>query len=134
AAVPLFVHGLALCARVNSSAGMAAAIRVLAEPGEQLIYEAPVEYQSCAGFNFYMRRRLDLLRPPGFTAPAYLEPYVDTLFITPARLAQVWREERAFLLTNPLQPRAHLDGTMPHPFYVVARDPLRWAVTNRPLH
>jgi len=133
AAVPACIQGMTQLARVDSSAGMAAALRALVEPGERLIYEAPVEYQTCAGFNFYMRRRLDLLHPLGFVAPTYLEPYEGELFITPADLAQIWDEERAFLVTNPLAQRAHLDGTVPQPFYIVARDTVRWAVTNGPL-
>jgi hypothetical protein len=134
AAVPLVIQGMQLFARVNSSAGMAAALRAYAQPGEQVVYEAPVEYQNCAGFNFYLRRRVDLLRPAGFVPPRYLEPYVDELFISPERLASMWEQARTFLVTNPLQPRARLDGTVPHPFYVVARDTVRWALTSRPVH
>ena len=133
AAVPSFVQGVVLLARVDSSAGMAKALRVLVEPDERVIYEAPVEYQNCAGFNYYMRRRLDLLRPPGFVAPTYLTAYEGELFISQDDLAQIWDSERVFLVTNPLAPRAKLDGTVPHPFYVVARDTVRWAVTNGPL-
>jgi hypothetical protein len=59
---------------------------------------------------------------------------MDELFITRKQLEQLWREQRVFLITDPLVPRARLDGTMPEPFYVVARRRDWWAVTNRPLH
>jgi 4-amino-4-deoxy-L-arabinose transferase-like glycosyltransferase len=134
AGIPFFHHGLIAVARVNSSAGMAAALRALAEPEERVVYEAPIEYQSCAGFNFYLRRKLDVLRPPGFVAPAYLEPHVGELFIDGNRLQQLWPDERIFFITDPLTPRARLDGIVPQPFYIVARDYARWAVTNHPLH
>lgn len=133
-AIPLFHRGLTLVSRVASSAGMAAAIGALADPEESVVYEAPTEYQTCAGLNFYMRRKLTLVRPAGFVPPTYLTPHMDELFITRTQLEQLWQEQRVFLITDPQVPRARLDGTMPEPFYVVARLRDWWAVTNRPLH
>ena len=133
-AIPLFHQGLTLVSRVDSSAGMAVAISALADPEEMVVYEAPTEYQTCAGLNFYMRRKLTLVRPAGFIPPTYLTPHVDELFITRKQLEQLWREQRVFLITDLLVPRARLDGTTPEPFYIVARLRDWWAVTNRPLH
>jgi 4-amino-4-deoxy-L-arabinose transferase-like glycosyltransferase len=133
-AIPLFHRGLTLMSRVASSAGMAAAISAVADPEESVVYEAPTEYQTCAGLNFYMRRRLTLVQPPGFIPPTYLTPHMDELFITRSQLERLWREQRVFLITDPLVPRARLDGSMPEPFYVVARLHDWWAVTNRPVH
>jgi 4-amino-4-deoxy-L-arabinose transferase-like glycosyltransferase len=134
AAIPFVHHGLMQMAHVNSSAGMAAALHALAEPDEHLVYEAPMEYQTCAGFNFYLRRKLDVLRPPGFVAPRYLEPHVGALFISREQLQQLWADARMFVITDPLTPRARLDGVVPPPFYIVAHDYARWAVTNHALH
>jgi hypothetical protein len=113
---------------------MAAAIGALADPEESVVYEAPTEYQTCAGLNFYLRRKLTLVRPAGFVPPTYLTPHMDELFISRTQLEQLWQEQRVFLITDPQVPRARLDGTMPEPFYVVARLRDWWAVTNRPLH
>lgn len=133
-AIPMFHQGLALMARVNSSRPMAAAVAAFAEPDEPIIYEAPIEYQTCAGFNFYLRRRLDLLRPPDFVAPTYLAPHVGTLFITPADLQKLWQEEHVYFITDPLQARPALDGVVPKPVYIIARDNVRWAVSSQPVH
>ncbi len=134
ASVPAFHYGLTVLARINSSAPLAAAVRAHLEPGERVVYEAPVEYQNCAGLNFYLRRRLDLLRPVEFVAPPYLQPHVADLFIDREQLETIWQAGRVFLVTDPLQTRTRLDGVVPHPFYVVARDSTRWVVTNEPLH
>ena len=132
--VPAFQYGLSLLARVNSSAPMAAVLRAQVGPDERVVYEVPVEYQNCAGFNFYLRRKLDLLRPTEFVAPPYLEPHVESLFISREELEKAWQAERVFFISDPLQTRTHLDGIVPQPFYIVARDTARWVVTNEPLH
>jgi 4-amino-4-deoxy-L-arabinose transferase-like glycosyltransferase len=132
--IPAFHYGMSLLARVNSSAPMAAVIRFHADHGEHVVLEAPVEYQNCAGFNFYLHRKLDLLRPANFVAPPYLEPHVDSLFISRTELEKAWQAERIFLITDPLQRRARLDDLVPQPYYIVARDSSRWVVTNEPLH
>ena len=98
------------------------------------MFEAPVEYQTCAGFNFYLRRKLDLLLPADFVAPPYLEPHVEELFISRDELEKAWQAEHVFFISDPLQTRARLAGVVPQPFYVVARDNTRWVVTNEPVH
>jgi 4-amino-4-deoxy-L-arabinose transferase-like glycosyltransferase len=132
--VPFFHHGLTLVARVNSSAPIATALRAFVEPQERLVVEASTEYQSCAGLNFYLRRKLDLLAPADFVPPPYLQPYVDDLFMTREQLLELWENERVYLVTDPLTPRRSLDASLPQPVYMVVRDNQRWAVTNRPFH
>ena len=132
--IPMFTAGMGLIARVNSSRPMATVVATFAEPPERIVYEAPIEYQNCAGFNFYLRRRLDLVRPSDFVAPRYLEPYVDRLFITRDDLRTLWEADRIFFITDPLQARPVLDGVVPKPVYIVARDNVRWVVSNQPVH
>jgi 4-amino-4-deoxy-L-arabinose transferase-like glycosyltransferase len=131
--IPLIVRGLVLLAGVDSSAGMAAALRGVAAPGERVVYEAPIEYQNCAGLNFYLQRKLNVLRPVEFVPPTYLVPHVGSLFIGRDELTRLWKTERVFFITDPLTARGHLDGSVPEPFHVVTRDHTRWAVTNRPV-
>ncbi len=134
ALIPCVHYGLELVARVNSSAPLAAAIGALAEPEEPVVFEAPVEYQQCATMNFYLRRKLVLVRPAGFVEPPYLSPHLDDLFISREQFEDRWRSERVFFITDPLLVRPHLDGAVPHPYYILARDRVRWVVTNQPLH
>ena len=113
---------------------MAAVVRAHADPSDRVVFEAPVEYQNCAGFDFYLQRKLDLLRPSDFVPPSYLEPLVDDLFITRDELEKAWQAERVFFISDPLRVRTHLDGAVPQPFYIVARNSRLWIVTNEPLH
>jgi 4-amino-4-deoxy-L-arabinose transferase-like glycosyltransferase len=129
-AVPQFHRGLTLVARVNSSAPLAADLRAVAAPQDAIVFEAPVEYQTCAGLNFYLRRRLDLLRPADFVPPPYLRPHVDELFISRLQLEELWRSARVYFVTDPLNPRPASDGVTPRPASVVARDYQRRVVTN----
>jgi 4-amino-4-deoxy-L-arabinose transferase-like glycosyltransferase len=132
--IPCLQQGLSLVARINSSAGMAAALQALVTPEDRLVYEAPVEYQNCAGFNFYLRRKLDVLRPAQFVPSPYLAPHVDDLFLSRDQFTQLWQTECVFFISDPLQSRSSLHGVVPQPFYIVARDSARWVVTNQPLH
>jgi len=132
--IPELQYGLSLWARLNSSAAMAAVVRAHADPSDRVVFEAPVEYQNCAGFAFYWQHKLDLLRPTDFVPPSYLEPLVDDLFISPDEFEKLWQAERVFFISDPMQVRTHLDGVVPAPFYIVARDNRRWIVTNEPLH
>jgi len=66
--------------------------------------------------------------------PPYLQPYVNDLFLSHERLEELWRSERVYFVTDPLLTRHSLDGTLPQPVYIVVRDNLRWAVTNRAFH
>jgi hypothetical protein len=100
-----------------------------------IVFEAPTEYQTCAGLNFYLRRRTLLLRPPGFVAPTYLTPHLNELFIDEEELRSLWNRERVFFVSDPLaQPDRSLESVLPHPFYVVARDRDRWLLSNQPIY
>ncbi len=133
-AVPFLHDGFAHVARVDSSADMAAAITALADPDDAVVYATPIEYQSCAGLSYYLRRKLLLLEPEGYVPPTYLAPHLGELFISADQLAEMWRERRVFLLTNPHAPLERVDGSVPQPFYIVARRRGWWALTNFPLH
>jgi len=132
-AIPSIHHGLTLMARIDSSAALVAGVRELAANGSRVVYDAPVEYQTCAGLNFYLRRKLDLLSPPEFVPPRYLEPHRDELFIDRGRFEQIWRNEPVVLITDLAAARGNHDGRVPQPAYVVAHDYARQVLGNRPL-
>lgn len=132
--IPAALNGVSLLSRINSSAAFARAMQAVSDPDDKFVLEAPVEYQNCAGLNFYTGRKLLLLAHHDFVPPPYLAPHMDELFISRAELDQLWQDERVFFITDPLAPRTVLDGTVPQPRYIVLRDHVRWAVTNRPLH
>ena len=132
-AIPSIHHGLTLMARIDSSAALVAGVRELAANGSRVVYDAPVEYQTCAGLNFYLRRKLDLLSPPEFVPPRYLEPHRAELFIDRGRFEQIWRNEPVVLITGLAAARGDHDGRVPQPAYVVAHDYARQVLGNRPL-
>lgn len=132
AVTPIVRTGMTVFAPVNSSAPVAAAIAAAATPTTRIVYEAPIEYQLVAGLNFYLRRPLTLLRPPGFVEPTYLRPYRERLFIERDRLVELWREEDLIFVTDPLAPTDRpLQAVVPNPRSVVARVGNRWIVRNR---
>ena len=130
-AIPSIHHGLTLLSRIDSSAGLVAIVRQIAAPGSRVVYDAPVEYQSCAGLNFYLRRKLDLLPAAGFVPPRYL--HRNDLFITRSALEQMWRNQPVVLVTGLAAAHGSVDGTVPQPFYVVAHDHARQVISNQPL-
>lgn len=97
-------------------------------------YEAGTEYQLCGALNFYLRRRLLILEPPGYVPPTYLQGHMDDLFVKRDRFWSEWRQaKRRFLLfTDPDKP---LDrpGDFPAPCYEVGRGGGRLLLTNLPL-
>jgi hypothetical protein len=133
--MPLMQAGLVAIAPINSTASLAAIIRET--PGAEeatIVFEAPIEYQSCAGLNFYLERRIVLLKPPGFVAPPYLEPHRDQLFLERAELERRWNSEPILFVSDPLAPMNRaLHQIVPDPFFVVARTNNRWLVSNRRL-
>jgi len=99
----------------------------------EVVFEAPEEYQQVGGLAFYTGRRITMLEPEhGFTAPTYLEPYRDTLFLPRAEFARRWNgpDPMAFV-SNPQRRRDTPDGLVPGPFQVLARSGDRWLLTNR---
>ncbi len=133
AIVPYFLDGLTLVAKINSSAPLAAELAPLLTAPVRVVYEAPIEYQNCAGFNFYLGRRLDLLAHPDFVPPPYLAAYVDDLYLSRDDLRTAWPEEKLFVITDPLRERRSVDGAFPAPTHIVGRDYCRLLISNRPV-
>jgi 4-amino-4-deoxy-L-arabinose transferase-like glycosyltransferase len=133
--MPLVHRGLVAIAPVNSSAPTADLLRdAIGDAPAEIVFEAPTEYQLVAGLNFYLRRRITLLRPPGFVDPPYLRPYSDGLFIDRAELADLWQSTRLFFVSDPLAPSTRtIREIVPEPYYVLAHTTNRWIVSNRPL-
>lgn len=136
AATPVLHAGMAAIAPINSSAPLAAVIQNTAGADEAtLVFEAPIEYQHCAGLNFYLRRKLALLRPPGFVDPPYLARHRDELFIDRARLEQLWSAGPVLFVSDPLAaPTRSIRDIVPQPFYIVARTHDRFLISNQPQH
>jgi 4-amino-4-deoxy-L-arabinose transferase-like glycosyltransferase len=130
AAVPILQSGLSAIAPLNSSQPLAALVDSLADEGDLLVYEAPMEYQQVAGLVYYTRRKWWLLRPEGFVAPPYLAPHENDLFLPPEEFVRRWQGGRVFFVSNPLEDRATLKGIVPEPFWVIARHGNRWLASN----
>jgi len=133
--MPLMHAGLVAIAPINSTAPLAAIMRDTADAEEAtIVFEAPIEYQSCAGLNFYLNRKIVLLKPPGFVAPPYLEPHSDELFIERSELERRWSSEPILFVSDPLAPMSRaIQGIVPAPFFIVARTNNRWLISNRRL-
>lgn len=135
AAMPFVHSGLVAIAPLDSSKPLADFLTSL--PGSReatIVFEAPIEYQSCAGLNFYLRRRVELLRPAGFVEPPYLTPHRQELFIERAELERLWAERGVLFVSDPLaaadRPPAEV---VPHPFRLIRPAASRWVATNRVL-
>jgi 4-amino-4-deoxy-L-arabinose transferase-like glycosyltransferase len=77
--------------------------RTIQEIGPQdsrVFFRASDEYQLCGGLNFYLERRLDLLAPPGWTPPTFLEGRTNRLFTPRAEFEEEWRSRPAFLVSD----------------------------------
>jgi hypothetical protein len=103
-------------------------------PTAEIVFEAPQEYQQVGGLAFYTGRRITVLEPAGgFTPPAYLAPYRDTMFLRRADLAQRWLgPELVAFVSDPQKRRDSPAGLVPGPFHVVARSGGRWLLVNHP--
>lgn len=131
AVVPLFCQGLVLMAPNNSSFSLALQIeRYLRNKDSVVVYQAPEEYQTCAGLNYYLRRRVDILPPQDFILPTYLKPHRSRLFIDAATLQRWWQERPLIWVSDPLRPGQDLTQILPGPYEIVARDATRVAVRN----
>src|SRR5262249_10350378 len=63
----------------------------------RVFFRAEDEYQLCGGLNFYLERRLDLLAPPRWTPPTFLEGRTASLFTPRIELEEAWRTRTAVL-------------------------------------
>ncbi len=131
ASVPLFCEGLTLMAPNNSTFPLALQITQYLHTGHvTVVYQAPDEYQTCAGLNYYLRRRVEILPPGDFVLPTYLTPHAKRLFIDAATLQQWWRERHVILVSDPLRPGQDLSKVLPGPYEVIGRDATRVVVRN----
>jgi 4-amino-4-deoxy-L-arabinose transferase-like glycosyltransferase len=97
----------------------------------QIAYEAGEEYQLCGGLNFYLRRRLLLLEPPGFIPPTYLQGHMEELFIPPERFRSEWRQgRRRFLLFIDPSRSTNRPLDFYRPYHIVSRGSDRLILTN----
>jgi 4-amino-4-deoxy-L-arabinose transferase-like glycosyltransferase len=133
ALVPAIHAGMSALTPINSSKPVADVLRnTPAYQESTIVCEAPLEYQLCAGLNFYLRRRLALLRPPGFVDPPYLAPHSQELFIEREELNDLWAKGPVLFVSDPLQPMTRsLREIVPVPLYIVARTNNRWVLSNQ---
>jgi 4-amino-4-deoxy-L-arabinose transferase-like glycosyltransferase len=99
----------------------------------EVAYEAGEEYQLCAVLDFYLRRKILLLEPPGFIPPTYLDRQVERLFVKRDAFGEEWRRgQRRFLLfSDPETPLDRFDQ-FPQPTFEVGRDGRQIVLTNKP--
>jgi 4-amino-4-deoxy-L-arabinose transferase-like glycosyltransferase len=111
---------------------VAEAIRREGGAGDEIVFEAPVEYQLVGGLDFYLGRSVTLLEPVGgFVPPTYLVGRMKGMFLSRRAFAARWAEPRPLLLvSDPLVRRDEPDGIAPGPFRVVARFGDRWILAN----
>lgn len=132
ALMPLIHRGLVALTPINSSAPVAQLLERNGADTAAVVFEAPVEYQHVAGLNFYLRRKVHLLRPPGFVEPTYLLPHRDALFLPRDELLDMWRREPVLLVSDPL---ASTDrpptAVAPGPYTVLGHIGNRWILSNR---
>ncbi len=97
-----------------------------------MFFRAEDEYQLCGGLNYYLERRLDLLAPPSWTPPTFLEGRTDRLFTPRAEFEQDWRTHTAVLVADAVsgQEEAQL---APGPYVVSARVGERVLLRSAPL-
>jgi hypothetical protein len=90
-------------------------------PGAHVFFVASNEYQLCGGLAYYVGRRLDLLAPPGWVPPTFLEGRTDRLFTPRSELRRRWRSDQALLVADDV-PAAEGESTIaPGPYSLVAR-------------
>lgn len=100
----------------------------------EVAYEAGQEYQLCGSLNFYLGRRLTLLKPPGFVPPTYLRQDFSHLFVDREPFRREWQTgaRRIFLITDP-DLAVDRNADYPQPFYEADRAAGRQLLTNLPL-
>jgi hypothetical protein len=137
ALLPAMHAGMSTLTPINSSKPIADMLRSTPDfQDATIVCEAPTEYQLCAGLSFYLRRRIDLLRPPGYVDPPYLAPHSGELFIDRDELDRRWTNGGTVLfVSDALQPMTRsVREIVPVPLYIVARTSNRWILSNRPVH
>lgn len=98
-----------------------------------VVFESPEEYQIVGGLVFYSGRRIDMLEPPGFIPPTYLEGKTGEMFLRRADFERRWQSgERLVFVSDSQKRRDQPDGLVPAPFHVLARFGDRWILANHP--
>jgi hypothetical protein len=126
------VRALVLVTPLFSWRPVAAAIQASAAATTDVVYEAGAEYQLVGGLNFYLRRDVTLLEPPGgFVPPGYLRERMAGLFMSREEFARRWTADRPLLfVSDPERRRDAPDGLVAGPFEVLARHGDRWLLAN----
>ena len=102
---------------------LAAHIHAVAPAGARVFFHASDEYQLCGGLSYYLAgQRLDLLMPPGWVAPTFLEGRVEHLFTSEDVFAAAWRTPGSLLVSDDVWPPGTEASLVPGPYAVVARD------------
>jgi 4-amino-4-deoxy-L-arabinose transferase-like glycosyltransferase len=96
-------------------------IRETAPGGSRVFFRAEDEYQLCGGLNYYLGRRLDLLEPPGWTPPTFLEDRTNRLFTPHVELEQNWRTHTSFLVSDSVHGPEEELRLAPGPYTIVSR-------------
>jgi 4-amino-4-deoxy-L-arabinose transferase-like glycosyltransferase len=90
--------------------------------GTRVFFRASDEYQLCGGLAYYLGgRRLDLLMPPGWMPPTFLEGRVARLFTSRDAFEASWRAGGAFLVSDDVWPPGTEASLAPGPYTLVAR-------------
>jgi 4-amino-4-deoxy-L-arabinose transferase-like glycosyltransferase len=133
--MPAIHAGVSALAPIDSSKPVADVLKnTPAYQDSTIVFEAPFEYQICAGLNFYLHRRIRLLRPAGFVDPPYLAPHSRELFIERDELNRLWTSTPVLFVSDPLQPMTRsVREIVPAPLYIVARTYDRWVLSNQPV-
>jgi hypothetical protein len=96
-------------------------IQETAPAGSRVFFRAEDEYQLCGGLNYYLEQRLDLLEPPGWTPPTFLEDRTNRLFTPHVELEQNWRTHTSFLVSDSVHGPEEELQLAPGPYTIVSR-------------
>ncbi|HLK11120.1 MAG TPA: glycosyltransferase family 39 protein [Candidatus Binatia bacterium] len=97
-----------------------------------VFFRAPDEYQLCGGLDFYTRRYVALLAPPGWVPPTFLAGRTERLFTPRAELARVWRDGPALFVSDDVAAPGDEAALVPGPYAVVARAGERVLLRSQP--
>jgi 4-amino-4-deoxy-L-arabinose transferase-like glycosyltransferase len=96
-------------------------IRETAPEGSRVFFHAEDEYQLCGGLDYYLGQYVDLLAPPGWTAPTFLAGRTDHLFTPYAEFAHDWRTGTAVFVSDDVHGPDDEAQRVPGGYVVLAR-------------
>jgi len=99
---------------------ISATVRGTVAEGTRVFFRAEDEYQLCGGLDYYTGRYVDLLAPPGWVPPTFLEGDTDRLFTPRTELDRAWREGKAVLVADDV-PGGQEAALVPGPYSVLVR-------------